>query len=115
MEKVFYTLKQYLFSSLVYFSILSLPLKKTSALYLQAVLFPHHFLLTYCVLATTFIILLKLFVHRISKATPLPNSVTYGIIHKELLPNLLKHCIFVIFLTAPGIDCAVYVSELLLK
>lgn len=38
--------------------------------------------LTYGALVTTFIILLKLFVYQISKAAPLPNSVTHRIIQK---------------------------------
>lgn len=70
-EGLLYIETEHLFTSLVYFSIsfhFHL-LKKTDALYLQAVLSPHRFLLTNCALATTFIILLKFFVHQISKAT----------------------------------------------
>lgn len=56
---------------------------------------PYFFLiipsLTYCALASPFLILQLLFIYQISKSTPLPNLVTHGIIQKQIHSGFLSY------------------------
>lgn len=120
MEKVFYTLKQNICLLLCFiflFPFTSLFLKRKMLYTFSLCFFLVIPSLSYCALAPTFIILLKLFI-RFQKPLlcqdQLPMESSRSRSFLIWTSYLLKHCILG-FLITPCMDCAIYASELLCK